>query len=264
MIYHMRSPYTKAKVAYISVWALVAILILFIWVRNESSTPSSLISTLLALAIGFFTSRLLENLVSSTETTRNLGYLHMELDPEKFIASYSPVPQKTRKGKDRMISYAYLSSGYEAKGDFQKALETLEKGEIGGSDSLDTLYLSSKCRYLLEGGKIEEAKAVLKALEERIEKIQDNEKLKDNQKQVAYILSERIEVEEGGKGDEEYLEGRLKCSQYKIGRLEILSAMALHYRNAGKRDKEKEMLNRIIKEGGKTWYTAWAEKRLKP
>ena len=106
MIYHMRSPYTKAKVAYISVWALVAILILFIWVRDKSSTPSSLISTLLALAMGFFTSRLLENLVSSTETTRNLGYLHMELDPEKFIASYSPVPQKTRKGKDRMISYA--------------------------------------------------------------------------------------------------------------------------------------------------------------
>ena len=77
----------------------------------------SVISTLIAILLGFFTSRLSENIISNTETTKRLGYLHMEMDPEKFISSYIDIPKKTTGDKEKMISYAYLSSGYEAAGD---------------------------------------------------------------------------------------------------------------------------------------------------
>ena len=146
----MRSPFKKSKAAYVCVWGLVLLLIVFIWLRNGNSLFPSVISTLIAILLGFFTSRLLENIISNTETTKRLGYLHMEMDPKKFISSYKDVPENTKGDKEKKISYAYLSSGYEEAGDFDRALEVLEKGNIKGSDSLDTLYLSQKCRCLIE------------------------------------------------------------------------------------------------------------------
>ena len=227
----MRSPYKKSKAAYICVWCLVLLLIVFIWLRNKSAFLPSVISTLIAILLGFFTSRLSENIISNTETTKRLGYLHMEMDPEKFISSYIDIPKKTKGDKEKMISYAYLSSGYEAAGDFDRALEVLEKGNIKGSDSLDTLYLSQKCRCLIEKGILDEAEDVLKELEKRIDSITGNQSLKDNQRQVQYVLSEMLRAKKGETIDKEYLEGRLKSTQYRIGRLEIYYTIAMHYRN---------------------------------
>lgn len=257
----MRSPYKKSKAAYVCVWCLVLLLIVFIWLRNGNSLFPSVISTLIAILLGFFTSRLLENIISNTETTKRLGYLHMEMDPEKFISSYIDIPKKTTGDKEKMISYAYLSSGYEAAGDFDRALETLEKGNINGSDSLDTLYLSQKCRCLIEKGILDEAEDVLKELEKRIDSITGNQSLKDNQRQVQYVLSEMLRAKKGETIDKEYLEGRLKSTQYRIGRLEIYYTMAMHYRNKGNKKKEAEILSIITEEGGKTWFKTWAEER---
>ena len=257
----MRSPYIKSKVSYILVWCLVVILIFFIWLRNGSSLVPSIISSIIAVLLGFFTSRLLENIVSNTETTKRLGVLHMELDPEKFIASYETIPEKTKGEKEKKISYAYLSLGYEASGAFDKALDALEKGSVGGSDSLDTLYLSSKCRCLIEKGSIEQAERVLKELEDRIDRISDNQGLKENQRQVMYVLSEMLDATKGNGVDVEYLEGRLKATQYKIGRLEIYYTISMHYKNKGNKKKEAETLSIMEKEGGKTWFKRWAEDR---
>lgn len=258
---NMRSPFKKSKAAYVCVWCLVLLLIVFIWLRNGNSLFPSVISTLIAILLGFFTSRLLENIISNTETTKRLGYLHMEMDPKKFISSYKDVPENTKGDKEKMISYAYLSSGYEAAGDFDRALETLEKGNINGSDSLDTLYLSQKCRCLIEKGILDEAEDVLKELEKRIDSITGNQSLKDNQRQVQYVLSEMLRAKKGETVDMEYLEGRLKATQYKIGRLEIYYTMAMYYRNKGNKKKEAETLSIITKEGGKTWFKTWAEGR---
>ena len=258
----MRSPYKKSKAAYICVWCLVLLLIVFIWLRNKSAFLPSVISTIIAILLGFFTSRLSENIISNTETTKRLGYLHMEMDPEKFISSYIDIPKKTTGDKEKMISYAYLSSGYEAAGDFDRALETLEKGNINGSDSLDTLYLSQKCRCLIEKGILDEAEDVLKELEKRIDSITGNQSLKNNQRQVQYVLSEMLRAKKGETIDKEYLEGRLKSTQYRIGRLEIYYTIAMHYRNKENKKKEMETLSIIREEGGNTWFRKWAEERL--
>ena len=258
----MRSPYKKSKAAYVCVWCLVLLLIVFIWLRNGNSLFPSVISTLIAILLGFFTSRLLENIISNTETTKRLGYLHMEMDPKKFISSYIDVPENTKGDKEKKISYAYLSSGYEAAGDFDRALETLEKGNINGSDSLDTLYLSQKCRCLIEKGILDEAEDVLKELEKRIDSITGNQSLKDNQRQVQYVLSEMLRAKKGETIDKEYLEGRLKSTQYRIGRLEIYYTIAMHYRNKENKKKEMETLSIIREEGGNTWFRKWAEERL--
>ena len=257
----MRSPFKKSKAAYVCVWCLVLLLIVFIWLRNGNSLFPSVISTLIAILLGFFTSRLLENIISNTETTKRLGYLHMEMDPKKFISSYKDVPENTKGDKEKKISYAYLSSGYEEAGDFDRALEVLEKGNIKGSDSLDTLYLSQKCRCLIEKGDLQKADEVLDELEKRIDSVSDNQSLKDNQRQVQFVLSEMLRAKKGDSVDVEYLEGRLKATQYKIGRLEIYYTMAMHYRNKGNKKKEAETLSIITKEGGKTWFKTWAEGR---
>ena len=186
----------------------------------------------------------------------------MEMDPEKFISSYIDIPKKTTGDKEKMISYAYLSSGYEAAGDFDRALETLEKGNINGSDSLDTLYLSQKCRCLIKKGILDEAEDVLKELEKRIDSITGNQSLKDNQRQVQYVLSEMLRAKKGETIDKEYLEGRLKATQYRIGRLEIYYTIAMHYRNKENKKKEMETLSIIREEGGNTWFRKWAEERL--
>lgn len=258
----MRSPYKKSKAAYVCVWCLVLLLIVFIWLRNGNSLFPSVISTLIAILLGFFTSRLLENIISNTETTKRLGYLHMEMDPKKFISSYKDVPENTKGDKEKKISYAYLSSGYEEAGDFDRALEVLEKGNIKGSDSLDTLYLSQKCRCLIEKGDLQKADEVLDELEKRIDSVSDNQNLKDNQRQVQYVLSEMLRAKKGETIDKEYLEGRLKSTQYRIGRLEIYYTIAMHYRNKENKKKEMETLSIIREEGGNTWFRKWAEERL--
>ena len=99
-------------------------------------------------------------------------------------------------------------------------------------------------------------------LEKRIDSVSDNQNLKDNQRQVQYVLSEMLRAKKGDSVDVEYLEGRLKATQYKIGRLEIYYTMAMHYRNKGNKKKEAEILSIITEEGGKTWFKNWAEERV--
>lgn len=115
----------------------------------------------------------------------------------------------------------------------------------------------------MESGSLESAKKYLDLITEKVDSILDNPKLKENRREAQFILSERIEVAEGGVGDIEYLLGRLKCAQYAIRRLEVLWAIALHYKNTGNEKKRRETLEMIKEEAGKTWYGSWAEKEMK-
>ena len=111
-------------------------------------------------------------------------------------------------------------------------------------------------------GYIQKAYEFFVLLEKRIDSVSDNQNLKDNQRQVQYVLSEMLRAKKGDSVDVEYLEGRLKATQYKIGRLEIYYTMAMHYRNKVNKKKEAEILSIITEEGGKTWFKNWAEERV--
>ena len=51
-----------------------------------------------------------------------------------------------------------------------------------------------------------------------------------------YVLSEMLDATKGNGVDVEYLEGRLKATQYKIGRLEIYYTISMHYKNKGNKN----------------------------
>ena len=58
------------------------------------------------LTIGVLAARLLGNVLASMENTRYLGYLHMELDPKKFLEHYREVPGRMkRESANRMDAF---------------------------------------------------------------------------------------------------------------------------------------------------------------
>ena len=105
------------------------------------------------LGIGYFSARVAGNLLANMENTRYLGYLHMELDPEKFLACYADIPGRLKPGSQTEAIYrSNLADGYAAAGKYEQALELLEKPIPAGNLALKGLYAANRCGCLLEAG----------------------------------------------------------------------------------------------------------------
>ena len=82
MIYAFRrSRWAAAGVMLLSIAITVAL-----WLRPRQTVLVPLIASILMLVLGAVAARLVGNVLAGMENTRYLGYLHMELDPEKFLA----------------------------------------------------------------------------------------------------------------------------------------------------------------------------------
>lgn len=230
-----------------------------LWMRPRETVLVPLIASVLMLALGAVAARLLGNVLAGMENTRYLGYLHMELDPEKFLEHYAPVPQRM-KGQGALIARAYLADGYWAAGAYDKALPLLQ-GPLP-TPALRGLYCARRAACSLA---MEDTGLAAQALEELSGVIDgcrlERPELAANLQTELTIYRQHLACLEGKPADIAWLEDAFRAAQYNIRRLEIQKVLALAARNAGDEAAARKALTYLRKEGGKTAFKTWADRQ---
>ena len=263
------------KRSFVTCWVvrLIAVAFIgFIWVRNIGRNDPvwvPLLMTVLAAGAGYFLSKLLGEMTAAAENTNRLGILHMQLDPEAFLASYETIPERLKAGtKDHAVASSYVADGHDAAGDHRKALEVLDEGFKGVSfdkqPALEGLYHGNRLGYLVNLGDLQEAKAEGSKLEELISSCRKaNPNLAESLTSALMLRRARIGVAEGTKIDPKWLKGLLPNAHFKLRELEICRTIAENALLAGDRSEAAEYLTKIAEGGGKTFFAAWAQDQKK-
>lgn len=259
--------FRRSRVVCGAIMAVSVVIAVAIWFRDqEYPVFVPMIASVLMLGIGYFSARVAGNLLANMENTRYLGYLHMELDPEKFLACYADIPGRLKPGSHAEAIYrSYLADGYAAAGNYEKALELLDRPIPAGNLALKGLYAANRCGCLLGAGDtarggeaLEELKSVVDAA--RLEKPE----LAKNLSQTLTLHQQHYNCLTGVPVDREALTDAFDRAQYNIRRLELSKVLAMDARNRGDRDMAKKQLQYLRKNGGKTCFKRWADAQQLP
>lgn len=237
--------------------------------RPEVELWLNIITIILILALGFVVSRLVANMVATNTNSKLLGILHMELDPERFIAAYGDVPAKFPTGSHyNTVTSAYLAMGYAAKGDYATAKATLctsplptrsEKNDL----ALQVLIHDGLCEFALLSGDTEQAKSELETLRAILQRAAVlNPDLNRNYRNTEFFYQQWLHVLAGETTDEKKLNGLLAHTAVKLRRLEMQTVMARSYEYRKQNGLAKDMYQTVINESGKTHFAREAKEAL--
>ena len=260
----MAKGFWQSKLAFWGVILLGVVLSVLLWIRDQGyPIYIPILASSLALAISYCAGRVISNLVANSMTTKCLGYLHMELDPDKFIDAYGQVPGRLCAGsRSRAIAHAYLSDGYAAKGDFTTALSLLEAGFSGIDEkeiALRGLYLSDKGACLNGLGDQEAAEETLADLRSLIDGCWHSKNaLARNLQDGLLLLEADLCLQQGRLPEIKPLEEIYEQCAYNLRRFEIDRLLALRAMAVGNKEEAKHHLSVLADNGGKTRYAAWA------
>lgn len=253
----------QSKLALGGVCVATAILAVWVWIRDQGRPVYiPILACVLLIIIGLMTARLIANLVAQSLTTRNLGLLHMELDPEAFLKGYAGVPEKIPAGtKDNMIARFYLSDGYSTAGDYARANEVLGElpEKLKDEKALRGVYYGNLAKNYLGMGELEAANAAIGELEA----VKDGTegKLHANLEETLKICRAKAQLLAGEIPSEAPLTEALKESQYRLRSLEIMQVLAMIAQAKGEPKRAAKYCSKMQREGGKTVYAAWASKQ---
>lgn len=214
------------------------------------------IRVVLLLIIGTALSVFLAGMAANQCNQRLLSLLHIELQPEKFVAAYADVPGRAAgRSAARVITASYLADGYCAMGLPQKAQETLVWDCKVSSPrkhlALQGLLLHNRCRYCLHAEDALGALSAAHELQEVVSRLeQENASLADNLNKDLKLYRIWADVLNGTNDDDEYPQEMLKQFPAKIAMLELNWILARHYLNKCQRDKAKPYLSCIPENGG--------------
>lgn len=261
--------FRQSRLTVIGVFTASVVLTGLVWVRDRDlPVQIPLVASVLLLLLGVFLGRLVGNLVADGCNTKLLGLLHVDLDPEAFLAGYAGVPGRLKPdSRDYVVASAYLADGYAAKGDFDGAIAALcppGQAGLGENAALLGLYLQSLCGYRLGRGDREEGAQALAQLEEVAAGCAGKQdKLAENLTETAAVLRARLACLEGRSIDRPFLEKQAQQAPYKLRRLDALQLLAQDALRRRRRREAVSLLERLRDEGGKTWYAAWAAEQLR-
>lgn len=261
--------FRQSRLAAIGTLAASAVLAVLVWVRDrELPVQIPLVACILLLLLGIFLGRLAGNLVADSCNTKLLGLLHVDLDPEAFLAGYAQVPGRLKPdSRDYVVASAYLADGFAAKGDFAGAIAALcppERAGLGESAALRGLYLQSLCGYRLCKGDRDEGARALEQLEKvAAECAGRQDKLSQNLAETAAVLRARLACLDARPADRAFLEKQAQQAPYKLRRLDALQLLAQDAQRRSRRREAVSLLERLRDEGGRTWYAAWAAEQLR-
>ena len=256
--------FKRSKIAFCLVTLLSAAIIVALWFRDrDHHIIVPIIASALMLGIGYISSRIIANLVASTENTRRLGYLHMELDPQKFLESYQDLPDKVKRDfSTRAIMRSYLADGYAAAGNFEAALETLSEDPPADNLAVRGLYAGNRAACYLNLGDVDQAAEYLAQLEHIIDACRlKKADLASNLTEILKLHKQHLNCLQGKKVDTDYLESAFQRSQYNIRRLEIAKVLAMAALHDGDTTRAKEHLTFLRKNSGKTHFKSWADRQ---
>ncbi len=254
--------FRRSRIASAALMAFAVVVAAAVWFQDRDYPVFiPLIASVLMLGIGYFSSRVLGNVLANMENTRYLGYLHMELDPAKFLAAYGAVPDRMKPGSsDAAICRSYLADGYAASGDDEKALQVLSPGPPPNHLPVQGLYAGNRAACLLHLERPEEAEASLSQLEAVIDSCRlEKPELAENLTGTLKLYRQYQACLMGKPVDTEYLEDAFRTAQYNLRRLEIARILAMYHLREGNDDAAKKQLTYLRKNGGKTVYKRWAD-----
>ncbi len=256
--------FKRSRIASTALMAFSIFISVVIWFRDKDYPVFiPLIASTLMIAIGFFSSRVLGNVLASMENTRYLGYLHMELDPAKFLDAYKDVPGRMKPdSSDAAICRSYLADGYAAAGDYETALQLLSEETPPGNLPVKGLYAANRAACLLHMEKPEAAAKALEELEQVIDACRlSKADLAKNLTGSLTLYREFYHCLVGMDVDVDHLTDAFQRAQYNIRRLEIAKILALYYLREGNTGEAKKQLSYLRKNGGKSAYKRWADTR---
>lgn len=260
----MIQAFKRSRFAFAAVMVLSAAIAVAIWFRDKDyPIYIPIIASSLMLGIGYFSARVLGNILANMENTRYLGYLHMELDPEKFLAHYEDVPGRLKAdGSSAAICRSYLADGYAAKGDFDAAIATLSVAPPVDNLPVQGLYAANLSACYLGKGDLERAQASIRRLEEVIDACRLNKpELAKNLTESLQLHRQHFHCLTGEAVDTEWLEAAFDRAQYHIRRLEIAKVLAQAALRDGDGAEAKKQLTYLRKNGGKTFFKRWADQQ---
>lgn len=255
--------FKRGRAGFCVVMGISVLISVLIWIRDRNYPVFvPMIATALMLALGVVAGRLLGNVLASSDNTRCLGFLHMELDPKKFIACYREVPGKVRGENTAAICRSYLADGYGADGNYDEAISVLSIAPPADNLPVQGLYAANLTGFYLAKSDLEGAQRWMDRLEEIIDACRLNKaELADNLTDMLRLHRHHMNCLAGERVDTESLEIAFNRAQYNLRRLEIKKILAM----TAIRDKDeaakKEHLSYLRKNGGLTVYKRWADKQ---
>ena len=162
--------FKRGKIGAAVVLALSLVVAVLIWLRDQSYPVFvPILATVLTLALGIVVARLVGNILANSENTHYLGFLHMELDPGKFIRHYEGVPSRVKGENTAAICRSYLADGYAADGQYEKAVELLSIAPPADNLAIRGLYAANLASCCLALERTEEAEVALRELAQIID-----------------------------------------------------------------------------------------------
>ena len=255
--------FKRGRAGFCVVMGISVMLTVLIWLRDRNHPVFvPIIATVLMLALGLVAGRLVGNILASSENTRCLGYLHMELDPQKFIDCYREIPKKVRGENTAAICRSYLADGYAADGNYNEAISLLLVEPPVDNLPVRGLYAANLAGFHLAKSDLEGAQHWMARLEEIIDACRLNKpELANNLTEMLWLHKHHCNCLTGTSVDTDALETAFRRAQYNLRRLEIKKILAM----TAIRDKDdaskKEHLSYLRKNGGLTVYKRWADKQ---
>lgn len=255
--------FKRGRAGFCVVMGISVVLAVLIWLRDRNYPVFvPIIATTLMLALGVVAGRLLGNVLASTENTRYLGYLHMELDPKKFIDCYKDIPAKVHGENTAAICRSYLADGYAACGQYDAAIAQLSIAPPADNLAVRGLYAANLagCHLALEN--TDAAEEALQELMQIIDACRlSKASLANNLTDMLLLHRQHLACLRNMPVDTDVLESAFVRAQYNLRRLEIAKVLAMTAIRDGDTAAKKKHLSYLRKNGGMTVYKHWADSR---
>jgi tetratricopeptide (TPR) repeat protein len=232
-----------------------------IWFRDQNyPIYVPIIASTLMLALGYVSARLMGNVMASSENTRYLGYLHMELDPKKFLSFYEGIPSRVKGENTAAICRSYLADGYAACGQYDEAISQLSIAPPEDNLAVRGLYAANLAGCHLAMNHIEAAEDAIRELTQIIDACRlSKASLAGNLTEMLTLHKQHLACLQGKAVDTDVLESSFVRAQYHLRRLELAKVLAMTAIRDGNSDAAKKHLSYLRKNGGLTVYKRWAD-----
>lgn len=253
--------FKRGRIGFSVVMGISILLSVLIWFRDQNyPVYVPIIASTLMLALGYVSARLMGNVMASSENTRYLGYLHMELDPKKFLSFYEGIPSRVKGENTAAICRSYLADGYAACGQYDEAISQLSIAPPEDNLAVRGLYAANLAGCHLAMKHIEAAEDAIRELTQIIDACRlSKASLAGNLTEMLTLHKQHLACLQGKAVDTDVLESSFVRAQYHLRRLELAKVLAMTAIRDGDSDAAKKHLSYLRKNGGLTVYKRWAD-----
>lgn len=253
--------FKRGRIGFCVIMALSVVITILIWLRDQNYPVFvPMIASALMLALGYVSARLMGNVMASSENTRYLGYLHMELDPKKFLSFYEDIPNRVKGENTAAICRSYLADGYAASGQYEAAIAQLSIAPPADNLAVRGLYAANLASCHLAMNNTDAAEDAIRELTQIIDACRlGKASLAGNLTEMLTLHKQHLACLQGKPVDTDVLESAFARAQYHLRRLEIARVLAMTAIRDADETAKKTHLSYLRKNGGLTVYKRWAD-----